>query len=60
MRREAEQRLGYRFARSGGDLEQGLPRFQLRTPRLMPSELYRLAEDRAELIRLLKRFGYLL
>jgi hypothetical protein len=25
----------------------------------MPSEIYRLAEDRNELIRLLRRFGYL-
>lgn len=59
MRREAEQRTGQRFARTGADVEQGLPRFQLRTPRLTPGEIYRLSEDRDELIRMLKRFGYL-
>lgn len=59
MRREAEQRTGQRFARTGADVEQGLPRFHLRTPRLMPSEILRLSDDRDELIRLLRRFGYL-
>lgn len=59
MRREAEQRTGQRFARTGADVEQGLPRFHLRTPRLTPSEILRLSEDRDELIRMLKRFGYL-
>jgi hypothetical protein len=59
MRREAEQRTGQRFARTGADVEQGLPRFHLRTPRLTPGEILRLSEDRDELIRMLKRFGYL-
>ncbi|MFF7191752.1 hypothetical protein ACFZAR_42925 [Streptomyces sp. NPDC008222] len=59
MRREAEQRTGQRFARTGADVEQGLPRFHLRTPRLTPGEIYRLSEARGELIRLLRRFGYL-
>lgn len=59
MRREAEQRTGQRFARTGADVEQGLPRFHLRTPRLTPGEILRLSDDRNELIRLLKRFGYL-
>lgn len=59
MLREAEQRTGQRFARSRVDVEQGLPRFHLRTPRLTPSEILRLSQDRDELIRLLKRFGYL-
>lgn len=59
IRREMEQKLGTRFARTGADVEQGLPRFRLKTPRLMPSEIYRLAQDRAELIRLLRRFGYM-
>jgi hypothetical protein len=59
MRREAEQRTGQRFARTGADVEQGLPRFHLKTPRLTPSEILRLSEDRDELIRMLKRFGYL-
>ena|SRR5690349_5443277 len=59
MLREAEQRTGQRFARSMKDVEQGLPRFRLQTPRLMPGEIYKLAEDRDELIRLLRRFGYL-
>jgi hypothetical protein len=60
IRAETEARTGLRFARTGADLEQGLPRFQLRTPRLMPEEIYKIAEDRDELIRLLRRFGYLL
>lgn len=59
-RADAEARLGTRFARGGADLEQGLPSFRLRAPRLTPGEIYRLTEDRDELIRLLKRFGYLL
>jgi hypothetical protein len=59
MRQEAEQRTGQRFARTVADVEQGLPRFHLKTPRLTPGEIYRLAEDRDELIRLLRRFGYL-
>jgi hypothetical protein len=59
MLREAEQRTGQRFARSMSDVEQGLPRFRLKTPRLMPGEIYELAESRDELIRLLRRFGYL-
>ena len=32
--------------------------FQLRSPRLMPEEIYRLAETREGAIALLKRFGY--
>jgi hypothetical protein len=59
MLREAEQRTGQRYARSFADVQRGLPQFHLRTPRLTPGEIYRLADDRAELIRLLKRFGYL-
>ena len=59
MLRDAEQRTGQRFARSMTDVEMGLPRFTLKTPRLMPGEIYNLAQDRADLIRLLRRFGYL-
>lgn len=59
MLREAEQKTGQRFARSRVDVERGLPRFHLRTPRLTPGEILRLSGDRDELIRLLKRFGYL-
>lgn len=59
IRREEEQRLGIRYARGAADLEQGLPTFRLKTPRLMPEEIYKLAESRDELIRLLRRFGYL-
>ncbi|MFP3986887.1 hypothetical protein U9R90_05170 [Streptomyces sp. E11-3] len=33
--------------------------FRLRTPRLMPEEIYRLAESRDEAIRMLRRFGYI-
>ncbi|MFL4947490.1 hypothetical protein ACJ6WE_08970 [Streptomyces sp. MMS24-I31] len=59
MLQETEQRTGQRFARSFADVQRGLPQFRLRTPRLTPGEIYRLSEDRAELIRLLRRFGYL-
>jgi hypothetical protein len=59
MLRDTEQRTGQRFARSFADVKQGLPQFQLRTPRLTPGEIYRLSEDRDELIRMLGRFGYL-
>lgn len=59
IRAEEERRLGIRYARNSTDLAQGLPRFRLKTPRLMPSEIYKLASDRDELIRLLRRFGYL-
>lgn len=60
MLRETEQRTGQRFARDRTDVHRGLPRFHLRTPRLMPEEIYRLAAgDRSEAIRLLRRFGYL-
>lgn len=57
--RETEQRTGQSFARGAYDLERGLPQFRLRTPRLMPGEIYRLAESRDDVIRLLRRFGYL-
>lgn len=33
--------------------------FRLRTPRLMPEEIYRLAESRDEAVSMLRRFGYL-
>ncbi|WP_226962643.1 hypothetical protein [Streptomyces sp. C8S0] len=33
--------------------------FRLRAPRLMPEEIYRLADDREDAIRMLRRFGYL-
>lgn len=33
--------------------------FQLRTPRLLPEEIFRLAESRDEAIAMLRRFGYL-
>ncbi|MFJ4852402.1 MULTISPECIES: hypothetical protein [unclassified Streptomyces] len=33
--------------------------FRLRTPRLLPEEIYELAEDHAEVLSMLRRFGYL-
>lgn len=59
-RAEAEARNGARYARSAADLKQGLPRFKLQAPRLTPGEIYNLTEDREQLIRLLRQFGYLL
>jgi hypothetical protein len=58
-RARAEARTGTRFARDRIDARRGLPAFQMRTPRLLPEEIYRLAEDREDAIRLLRRFGYL-
>ncbi|MFG3048131.1 hypothetical protein ACGFZR_24765 [Streptomyces sp. NPDC048241] len=58
-RARTERQTGTRFARDRIEARQGLPRFDLRTPRLMPEEIYRLAESRDEAIRMLRRFGYL-
>lgn len=58
-RGRTEQRTGQRFARDRTDVRRGLPRFELRTPRLMPEEIFRIAEDRDDAIRMLRRFGYL-
>lgn len=58
-RARTEARLGTRFARDRIDARRGLPRFELRTPRLMPEEIYRLAESREQAIEMLTRFGYL-
>lgn len=58
-RARTELRTGTRFARDRVEARRGLPRFNLRTPRLMPEEIYRLAESRDDAIRMLRRFGYL-
>ncbi|GAA5033137.1 VG15 protein [Streptomyces siamensis] len=58
-RARTEARTGTRFARDRIDARRGLPRFELRTPRLMPEEIYRLAESRDEAVAMLRRFGYL-
>lgn len=58
-RARTEERTGTRFARDRIDARRGLPRFELRTPRLMPEEIYRLAESRDEALAMLRRFGYL-
>jgi hypothetical protein len=58
-RADAERAAGIRYARGVADVEQGLPTFNLRTPRLMPSEIYKLTQDREQLIGLLRRYGYL-
>ncbi|MGR7002803.1 VG15 protein [Yinghuangia aomiensis] len=54
--RLAEQRGG-RFHIRGRD--DGLPSFRLRTPRLLPEEIYEIADDRADAIRLLRKYGYI-
>ncbi len=56
----AEAATGIRYARGAADIADGLPRFKLSAPRLMPEEIYRLAGDREELIGLLRRYGYLI
>lgn len=58
--RRTEQQTGTRFARDRADVRRGLPRFELRSPRLMPEAIYRLAEDREQAINMLRRFGYLI
>ncbi|MFE5771437.1 hypothetical protein ACFQ7O_24090 [Streptomyces sp. NPDC056485] len=58
-RARTEARLGTRFARDRIDVRRGLPRFELRTPRLMPEEIYRIAQSRERAIEMLTRFGYL-
>ena len=58
-RARTEARTGTRFARDRIDVRRGLPRFELRTPRLMPEEIFRLAESRDEALAMLRRFGYL-
>lgn len=58
-RARTEDRTGIRFARDRIDVRRGLPRFDLRTPRLMPEEIYRLAGSRDEALAMLRRFGYL-
>lgn len=58
-RARTEARTGTRFARDRIETRQGLPRFELRTPRLMPEEIYRLAASRDEAVAMLRRFGYL-
>ncbi|MFJ2174339.1 hypothetical protein ACIOHE_15675 [Streptomyces sp. NPDC087851] len=58
-RARTEQRTGIRFARDRIETRRGLPQFQLRTPRLLPEEIYRLADSRSEALAMLHRFGYL-
>ncbi|GFH34299.1 hypothetical protein [Streptomyces pacificus] len=58
-RRRVEERTGTRFARDRIEARRGLPGFQLRTPRLLPEEIYRLAATRDEAIAMLRRFGYI-
>jgi hypothetical protein len=53
----AGQRLG---AKQTGTKQQGARYRSARTPRLMPESLMQIAgDDRAELVRLLRRFGYI-
>lgn len=58
-RARTERQTGIRFARDRIEARQGLPRFELRTPRLLPEEIFELAESRDQAIEMLKRFGYL-
>lgn len=58
-RARTEERTGTRFARDRIEARRGLPRFELRTPRLMPEEIFQLAESRDDALRMLRRFGYL-
>jgi hypothetical protein len=57
-RARTEQRTGIRFARDRIEARRGLPKFELRTPRLLPEEIYRLAGSRDEAIAMLRRYEY--
>lgn len=63
--REGTTRRGafYRAERAAAIARRRVPAsgrgFQLRTPRLLPEEIYRLAGSRDEAIAMLRRFGYL-
>ena len=59
MQREETRRTGVRYAQSSSDVKRGIPSYKLRTPRLTPSQIFTMTEDRDELIRLLKRYAYL-
>jgi hypothetical protein len=58
-RRGAFYRLERRRAIDRGLVGPSGRGFQLRTPRLMPEEIFRLADSRDEAIAMLRRFGYL-
>lgn len=57
-RSDTERRTGTRFAHSASDVERGVAQFRV-PHRLMPAEIYKLTEDREELIRLLRQYGYM-
>lgn len=46
--------------RAGWEKKRGSRYMRSKAPRLMPESIYEIAEDRADAIRLLKRYGYLL
>lgn len=52
---------GSRQRRAGGDFvrARGQRYSRATTPRLMPEEIFRIADDRAEQLRLLRRYGYI-
>lgn len=58
-RARASQQTGVRFARDRIEVQQGLPAFSLRTPRLLPEEIYRQAETPEAVLEMLRRYGYL-
>jgi hypothetical protein len=43
----------------GGDVNRTVTRQRVQVPRLMPESIYALATDRADAVRLLRRFGYI-
>lgn len=53
--------FGRQFRRAGGDFAKvpGQRYSRATTPRLMPEEIFRVADDRDEQLRLLKRYGYI-
>jgi hypothetical protein len=52
---------GRRMRRAGGEAARfpGERYSRVTTPRLMPEEIFRIADDRAEELRLLRRYGYI-
>jgi hypothetical protein len=52
---------GSRLRRAGGEFAKfpGQRYGRATTPRLMPEEIFRISDDRAEQLRLLRRYGYI-
>jgi hypothetical protein len=59
-RLQGERAETVRRRSSTGTVERSVNRQRVQVPRLMPESIYELAKDRADAIRLLRRFGYII